>query len=123
MYHLLSLIFCKLLLARFLLLEVELLLVSSVSSPSSIPQGFSGSMRSKNTFTMAVSGMDKNMPATPHNAPPINTTMIEISPFIFTFEATIEGTMLKGWLAISVFCLNLSLCSNLMNCYFFYHPL
>jgi len=55
--------------------------------------GLSGVILSKMTFTMAVSGMDKNIPATPHIAPPIKTTTIDTSAFIFTLLATILGTI------------------------------
>ena len=62
-------------------------------SPSKNPHGFKGSIWSKMSFMMARSGMERNIPDTPHSALPTNTTIMENSAFIFTLEATIIGTM------------------------------
>ncbi len=62
-------------------------------SPNKNPQGFKGSIWSKMSFTMARSGMDRNMPDIPHKAFPANTTMIENNALILTFEETMIGTM------------------------------
>ena len=64
-----------------------------IVSPNKYPQGFKGSILSKMSFNMARSGMERNIPGTPHKALPAITAMIEKSAFIFTFEATIIGTM------------------------------
>ncbi len=66
--------------------------ISGWLSPSKNPYGASGSILSNITLMMAVSGMARNMPDTPHNAPPISTTMMETSALIFTLLATILGT-------------------------------
>src|SRR3954468_6325649 len=68
-------------------------LIGGIVSPNKNPQGFSGSMRSKITFTIAVSGIDKNIPATPQRAPPISTTTIDTRALMRTLEATILGTI------------------------------
>ena len=60
-------------------------------SPIKNPQGFKTSIWSQITFTMAVKGMDKNIPGMPHKALPAKITMIEIRAFILTFDATILG--------------------------------
>ena len=52
--------------------------IGSIVSPIKNFHGFNGSIRSKITFIMTVTGKDKNNPGTPHNAPPIKTTMIKI---------------------------------------------
>ena len=67
--------------------------ISGWLSPNKNPKGFSGVILSKITLAIAVSGMDKNIPEIPHNAPPINTTIIEIRALIFTLLATIFGTI------------------------------
>ena len=59
------------------------------SSPSNFPQGFSSGTLSKMILRTPMKGMDKNIPEIPHTAPPSNTTIIEISALIFTFEDTI----------------------------------
>jgi len=46
-------------------------------SPNKNPNGFKGSMRSQMSFTMARSGMERNIPAIPHKAFPARTTIIE----------------------------------------------
>jgi len=60
-------------------------------TPNKNPQGFTGSTWSKITFTMAVSGIERNIPGKPHKAPPAKTTTIETKAFIFTFDATTFG--------------------------------
>lgn len=62
-------------------------------SPNKNPQGFKGSIWSKMSFTMASSGMERNIPGMPHKALPEIIAIIEKSAFIFTFEATIFGIM------------------------------
>jgi hypothetical protein len=62
-------------------------------SPNKNPQGFKGSIWSKMSFTMARSGMERNMPGIPHKAFPTITAIIEKSALSFTLEATIFGTM------------------------------
>ena len=62
-------------------------------SPNKNPQGFKGSIWSKMSFTMARSGMERNIPGIPHKAFPAITTIMEKSALIFTFEATILGTI------------------------------
>ena len=62
-------------------------------SPNKNPQGFNCSIWSQMSFTMASSGMERNIPGIPHKAFPARTTIIEKSALIFTFEATIYGTM------------------------------
>ena len=57
-------------------------------SPNKNPQGSKGSIWSKISFTMARSGMERNIPGMPHNAFPAITTIIEKSAFIFTFDET-----------------------------------
>jgi len=42
---------------------------------------------------MARSGIERNIPEMPHKAFPANTTIIEKSALIFTFEETIMGTI------------------------------
>src|SRR4029078_213969 len=63
-----------------------------ISSPSNFPQGLNPSTRSKMILRMATKGMDKNIPETPHIAPPNKTRMIENSALICTLEETIFGT-------------------------------
>jgi hypothetical protein len=46
--------------------------------PSKNPIGSRDSIRSKIILTIAVSGIDKNIPGIPQIAPPISTTIIEI---------------------------------------------
>ncbi len=60
-------------------------------SPSRNPKGLSNSILSKTTLVIAVTGSERNIPATPQMAPPINTTTIEIKALILTFDATISG--------------------------------
>ena len=60
-------------------------------SPNKKPHGFKSSMWSQITFKIAVNGMDKNMPGSPHKALPNKITMMEMRAFIFTFEATTFG--------------------------------
>ena len=67
--------------------------ITGMVSPSKKPKGFRGSMWSHITLIMAMSGMDKNMPGTPHNAPPASTTTMETNALILTFDATILGTI------------------------------
>ena len=62
-------------------------------SPSKNPQGFKGSIWSKISFTMASSGIERNIPGMPHKAFPTITAIMEKSALILTFEATILGTM------------------------------
>ena len=64
-----------------------------VVSPNKKPQDFKESMLSKISLIIAVSGMDRNIPGTPHNAAPQNTAMRHISALSFTFEPIILGTM------------------------------
>ena len=64
-----------------------------MESPSKNPQGFNESMWSKITFTIAVKGIDKNIPGIPHKAPPAITTTIETSALIFTLDPTNFGIM------------------------------
>ena len=75
-------------LLAFFLLKLNVILVVGTILPSKNPQGLRGSILSKITFTIAVNGMERNMPGTPHNAAPTKTTMIDIKAFIFTLEAT-----------------------------------
>jgi len=77
-------------LAAFSLRKLKMLFpMGGITSPNKKPHGLRGSIRSKITFTIAVSGKAKNMPGTPHNALPVNTAIIETSAFIFTLDATI----------------------------------
>src|SRR5215218_2146992 len=62
------------------------------SSPSNSPQGCRPSTRSKMIFKMPTKGIDRNMPATPHKAPPSKTATMEMRALIFTLEETIRGT-------------------------------
>ena len=62
-------------------------------SPNKNPRGFKGSIWSKISLAMASSGIERNIPGTPHNAFPENTTIMEKRALIFTLEATIFGTM------------------------------
>ena len=62
-------------------------------SPNKNPQCFKDSMLSQMSFTMARRGMERNIPGIPHRAFPAITTTIAKSALIFTFEATILGTM------------------------------
>ena len=64
-----------------------------IVSPKRNPQGFRGSIWSKMSFTMARSGMERNIPGMPHKAFPTITTIMEKSALILTFDATILGTM------------------------------
>jgi hypothetical protein len=70
-----------------------ILINGGMVSPNRNPQGFKGSIRSQMSFTMARSGMERNIPGMPHKAFPAITTIIEKSALILTFEATILGTM------------------------------
>ncbi len=64
----------------------------AISVPNNLPQGFNSSIRSNRIFNTPVSGMEINMPETPHIAPPNKTTTIEISALIFTLDETMKGT-------------------------------
>jgi hypothetical protein len=45
------------------------------------------------SFVIAISGMATNMPGIPHNAPNLITAIMDANALIFTFEATILGTV------------------------------
>ena len=60
-------------------------------SPNNLPHGFKSGNLSKIIFKMARNGIDKNIPATPHNAPPSNTTTTEKKALIFTLDDTRNG--------------------------------
>ena len=75
-------------LRTFFLAKSNVIFEVGTMLPSKNPHGFRGSILSKMTFTIAVNGMERNMPGTPHNAAPTNTTMMDIKAFIFTLEAT-----------------------------------
>ena len=62
-------------------------------SPNRNPHGFNGSILSQMSFTMARSGMERNIPGIPHNAFPAITTIMAKRALILTLEATILGTM------------------------------
>src|SRR3989338_1181156 len=64
-----------------------------MESPNKNPHGLSESMWSKITLTIAVNGMDKNIPGIPHKAPPAMTTTIETRALILTREPTNFGRM------------------------------
>ncbi len=68
-----------------------ILIIGGMVSPSKNPQGFDDSILSKISFTMASSGIARNIPGIPHKALPAITTITEKRAFIFTFEATIFG--------------------------------
>lgn len=59
-----------------------------ISVPNNLPHGFSSGTRSKIIFNTPVKGMDKNIPDTPHNAPPIKIIMMDTSALIFTLDET-----------------------------------
>ena len=75
----------------FLSLANENLEVVGTIFPNKYPQGFKDSIWSNITLTMAVKGMERNIPGIPHIAPPIKTTMIETRALILTRDATIFG--------------------------------
>ena len=64
-----------------------------IVSPNKNPHGFRGSIWSKMSLAIAVIGIDINIPGIPHKEPNASTTMMEMSALIFTFDATINGTM------------------------------
>ncbi len=64
-----------------------------MESPNKKPQGFSESIWSQISFTMASNGMERNIPDIPHNAFPTITTITEKRALILTFEATTIGTI------------------------------
>lgn len=64
-----------------------------VVSPNKKPQDVKESMLSKISLITAVKGIDKNMPGTPHKAPPAMTTIRQISALSFTFDPIILGMM------------------------------
>ena len=67
--------------------------IGGMVSPSKKPQGFRGSIRSKMSLMMAVSGIERNIPGMPHKAAPAITAIILVSALSFTFDPTILGTM------------------------------
>ena len=78
----------------FIFFKINLIFnIGGMVSPNKNPQGFNGSIWSQISFTMARSGIERNIPGMPHKAFPAITTIIEKSALIFTFEATILGTM------------------------------
>ena len=69
------------------------IVTTGILSPIKNPSGFRESMRSKITLQIALKGSDKNIPATPHIAPPNKTTTIEAKALILTLDATTFGTI------------------------------
>lgn len=62
-------------------------------SPNRNPQGLRGSIWSKMSLTIPVIGIAKNIPGMPHSVPNARTAVMETRALIFTFEATILGTI------------------------------
>lgn len=60
-------------------------------SPSRNPRGFNGSIGSKISLTIAVIGMDLNIPGIPQSAPNARTSMMDISALNLTFDAIIQS--------------------------------
>src|SRR6478609_389283 len=75
----------------FFLMPTRNFLIVGISLPNNLPQGFNSSIRSKIIFKTPVNGTAKNIPATPHSAPPSNTTIIESSALICTRDDTTMG--------------------------------
>jgi len=73
-------------------LKMSLVAVGIVS-PIRNPHGLRDSMRSKINFIIAISGIEMNIPGTPHRTPKAITAIIDTSAFIFTLDATILGTI------------------------------
>lgn len=69
------------------------LISGGVVSPSRNPHGFKPSTWSKMSLIIAVSGMDKNIPGTPHKAAPIITAIKQTKALSLTFDPIILGTM------------------------------
>ena len=66
-------------------------MIGGIVSPNKNPHGFKGSIWSQMSFTMARSGMARNIPGIPHKAYPTSTDRTEKSALIFTFEETMKG--------------------------------
>lgn len=62
-------------------------------SPNKNPQGFKVCTLSKTSFTIARSGMDRNIPGIPHKAAPAITASMETSALSFTLDPIILGTI------------------------------